>query len=1069
MAGSYNLLLVAISCAIAILAAYTIPSLAEVVKATERPRDRRLWIGGGAVALGIGVWAMHFIGMFAFMLPVPLNFDPLITLLSLLPAIFASIVVISTVAQPYPGRIRLLLSGTAMGAGIGAMHYIGMAAMRLNATMLYDPLWFGVSILVAVVLATIALFMMFAPDRMLPQYRIQLRFISPVFMGLAIATMHYTGMYAAHFFPSEVPLSGIVPNLAWLVAMVSLVSVLIMLLLLLVVILRRQVTEKNQLSIEVLEREQLKDELVSLTEQQAEQISEQIEQLKDNQAYLEEIINNLNDGLITIDENGQIEQVNHAAERLFGYDKAELIGGNVRQLMPEPHRSDHDSYLQNYLHGGQAKIIGIGRELEGLHKNGTLIPMYLSVSETRVDNRRVFTGIVHDISQQKQTEQELVEAKEKSEAAARAKSDFVANMSHEIRTPLNGVLGMLELLEGTSLDRRQHDFVETARSSGNSLLRVISDILDFSKLESSELSIRDIPFDIRSIVEDIATQFAREAADKGIELHTLIAAEVPKSACGDPERIRQVLTNLVDNAIKFTEQGEINITVNAVNGVAHKVGLWFEVKDTGIGIAPDQLDSLFEAFTQQDSSTTRQFGGSGLGLTLCRQIVDLMGGEMGANSNPGAGSAFWFKLHLLPVAQEDEPDNKVIPESLRVLVVDDNKTNRDILSYYMQCWNVDCDTAVDGDTALSLLRQARVDGSSYDVAILDYHMPNMNGLQLVQALSAEDLLPSSRVVMLSSVYVDETEFKQLGITSYLVKPVRQSEIFNVLMQVTGVLYTSLSTIQTDNYGKREADLSFHNAKILLVDDMRINQVVGQEMLRDLGISAELANNGNEALDALNDNDYDLVLMDCQMPVMDGFEATGKIRSNQREQGVNAVPIIALTAHALEGDREACLAAGMNDYLSKPFTKADLAMVIARWLPAKRKQYAVAGVRREIPELQDFDPAVLERLFDLVRLRGLLRQEGLTFKLLLDAFTSDALSTLPLLREAVAKGDAAAMGNAAHGLKGASLGIGASALADLCQMLEVQAMEGRVQEPGLQLDRICAEYDSSMEVLNALGK
>ncbi|BCR03848.1 hypothetical protein DESUT3_09170 [Desulfuromonas versatilis] len=674
--------------------------------------------------------------------------------------------------------------------------------------------------------------------------------------------------------------------------------------------------------------ERIVEERTAELSQSNAELARQIEERRQLHAALTEsearhraIVETAVDGIVTIDEQAIVQSFNPAAERIFAYRAEEVIGRNVKLLQPEPYHSHHDQYIRNYLRTGRRKIIGVGREVVGLRRDGTEFPLDLAVSEVLLGEKRLFTGIIRDITERKRAEAELQAAKEQAEVANRAKSEFLASMSHEIRTPMNAIIGMAELLADTPLQPEQREYVRIFQAAGENLLSLINDILDLSKFEAGHLELESIPFSLREILEKTCEILALRAHHKGLELTCRLAPEVPPGLLGDPLRLRQVLVNLIGNAIKFTERGEIRVEVKAAAapGAGQSQELEFCVADTGIGIPAEKQGEIFERFTQVDASTTRRYGGSGLGLNISRRIVEAMGGEIRVDSEPGRGSIFRFSLALPLAPAPAEPPAPPAIAGLKTLVVDDCATNRLVLRELLAAWGAEVGEAAEGPEALAALERAKQAKRPFELVLLDCRMPGMDGFDVAGRIRQNSAFAGMTVMMVTSDNRagDIARARSLGITGYMVKPVKREDLRRA---IAGAL---ADTRRPPPQEAPPAGAADRPLRILLADDSQDNRLLVAAYLKSSPHSLELAEDGGQALEKYRQGEYDLVLMDMQMPVMDGYEATRQIRAWEQAQGRPPTPVIALTAYALAEDAGRSLAAGCSAHLTKPIKKETL--------------------------------------------------------------------------------------------------------------------------------------------------
>ncbi len=1281
--GYYSTGLVALSVIIAILAAGAALDLTNRVTAAHG-RARALWLAGGAFAMGLGIWSMHYVGMLAFHLPVPVLYDVPTVMASLLAAVFASAVALFVVSRRTLGPIAALLSSLVMGTGIAAMHYTGMAAMRMPAQISYRPFWFTLSVVIAIIVALVALILTFQLRSDAIRAWDWRKIGSALLMGAAIPAMHYTGMAAAQFTAAG-PVASEVHNAigtsALGTAAIAGSTFLVLALALGTSMLDRHLAAQAGSLARFAALVESSDDAIVATaadgtitawnpgaEQMlgyaaGEVVGQSVVMLEtpSRPGEAQSILSRITAGERLYDyETERRHKDGHVVDVSISYspirDRAGSVAGisavardvterrrsqrleeatyriaqaanaavSLAALLPAVHRAlgelmparnfyialhdaekgvlsfpyfvdEHDpapqarelrkgmteyvlrtgrsllatpavfddlvrrgevnpigtppidwlgvplktqagtigvlvvqSYLEGVRYGereqgvlefvsaqialaversrAQDALGASERRLKDVLASSTavlyactdfgdgLTPGWVSENIGQVmgyevaealrstwwiehlhpdDRRRVVAqlptvlkaghvtveyrfavkdgsyrwlhdsarlvrdaaglpveiiGTWLDITDRKQAEAAMREARDLAERAARTRSAFLANMSHEIRTPMNAVLGFVELVLDTELSDEQRRALELVRSSSEALLTILNDILDYSKIEAEHLELESIRFELPKVVHATATLLAVRAREKHLELTVDVGPEVPHAVRGDPTRIRQVLMNLIGNAIKFTEQGEVNVSATLVQRRDPDALIEFRVRDTGIGIAPDQQAAIFEEFTQADSSMTRRFGGTGLGLAISRRLVHLMGGVLQVRSDVGHGSEFSFVLSL-PLESDAAQAQSRPARSLngcRILVVDDNETNRRILRDMIGAEGVQVEQAPGVAAALTLLRDAARAGRLYDLTILDAQMPDQDGFALAAAVRGDPSLSAARLLMLTSAGQrgDGERCRQLGIQAYLTKPIARADMIEAIRvaldPTRGAGAGELITRHT--IAESRATL-----RILLAEDNRVNQQVATAMLAKRGHQVDVVDNGREAVDAVARQRYDLVLMDIQMPEMDGFAATAAIRA--LPQG-GVLPIIALTAHALSGERERCLARGMNDYLAKPFKAHDLFAIVER----------AASPAAPLPPLSG------NAVLDLESFRVTMREAGAEDAVdgILDTFVNTTDERLQALTDGMDAGEPEAIAKAAHAFKSAAGAIGAQRLAGVLLEIEQAGRAGAVE-------------------------
>ncbi|MBA3353836.1 MAG: response regulator [Blastocatellia bacterium] len=793
--------------------------------------------------------------------------------------------------------------------------------------------------------------------------------------------------------------------------------------------------------------------------------------MRESEAKFRDLFDNAPVAYHELDTEGRFTRVNNTEELLLGYTNDELVGRHPWEIIVE--KVSHGAIKEKLA--GTAPLQAVERTF--IRKDGTLVSV-LNEDRRIYDENGKTTGIrttLQDITAQKKLEEELRLARDVALEGARLKSEFLANMSHEIRTPMNGVIGMTGLLLDSELDAQQRDFAETIRNSGEALLTIINDILDFSKIEAGKLQFDVVDFDLRNVVEGTVESLAEKAREKTIEFASFVHNEVPTLLRGDPGRLRQILTNLTGNALKFTEKGEVIVLAEKMSENIDGAMIRFSVRDTGIGISEEAQTRLFEAFTQADGSTTRKYGGTGLGLSISKQLVALMDGDIGVESVPGQGSTFWFTANFekQPAGEELSPVETKDLSGLRVLIVDDNATNRKIMTHQVGSWGMTSEEADSGDVALSLMQGAVSDGKPFDLVLLDLFMPGVDGFELAASIKQNQKTSSAHLILLSSggSRGDAIKARETGISAYLTKPVKQSQLYDCIVTVISTPAeqcdghagnAGASALVAQHSIKEARPLS--NKLVLIAEDNLVNQKVASHQLLKLGYRSDVVANGLEAVEALGRIRYDIVLMDCQMPEMDGFAATAEIR--RIEGSDRHTPIIAMTANALAGDDKKCLDAGMDDYLSKPVKPELLHQKLLHWFAQTEGGPVVGQDEAATIGAERSGPVINKET--LAGLRELQQPGDLDFVTeLIDLYQESSTEQLGLLRTAIDDCNAAEVKRIAHLLKGSSANIGAEQIAEVCLEMEKTWADDKIapEDPWALFTTLEEEMNLAVNELN----
>lgn len=762
---------------------------------------------------------------------------------------------------------------------------------------------------------------------------------------------------------------------------------------------------------------------------------------KRSEKQFENLLETAPDAMVIINELGEILIANQQTESMFGYSKAELIGQKIELLMPERFKALHPSDRNKFFLNPTVRAMGYGNELVGLTKDGREIPVEISLSPMKRKDGVVVSAAIRDVTERNRMQNDLVVAMEKAQAATQAKSEFLANMSHEIRTPMNSIIGMSYLALQTELTNKQRSYIEKTHQSAESLLGIINDILDFSKIEAGQLTIEKVPFELGKTLDSLANIIGLKAEEKGIELVFDTPADVTQRLIGDPLRLLQILINLSNNAIKFTEQGDVVVSISQTSIQGDTVNLRFEISDTGIGMTQEQQDKLFKSFSQGDTSVTRKFGGTGLGLAICKNLTELMGGEIAVSSMPLQGSCFSFTLpfEIDRTVSATTACTSLDLGAFNVLVVDDNKSSRDILSTILEGFTVNVTTCESGREAIELIKVRNQD-APFHFVFMDWKMPELDGIETTRIIQSDPNIKQVPTFIMVTAFKREEAIiaaSDIKLKAFLTKPVTPSTLLDTMLNVgqeegTVALPTMEHTLQSD------ASTQLVGAKVLLVEDNGFNQAVATELLQLHQIEVDVANHGLEAIQMLNKNDYDGVLMDCQMPVLDGYSATERIREMPQYQ---SLPIIAMTANAMAGDKEKALASGMNDHIAKPVKVETMLSTMAKWIKPAHPQ-RLEGIETSTEQVIDLNETIasIEKIppLDFMDRKQALDYSANSVELvlsLMSRFAKEQSGFAAELNKLILQDDLNAALRTVHSLKSNAASLGLKAIAELAQEIE----------------------------------
>jgi PAS domain S-box-containing protein len=824
---------------------------------------------------------------------------------------------------------------------------------------------------------------------------------------------------------------------------------------------------------DITRRKEIELELKRINENLEEIVTARTVELARTTKFFENIFNSSLDGIITTNLQGTILYVSPRIKDILGYDPKEVLGRNFQEFFATE-AIEARKKLEELIQKGEMKSY----ELQSQKKNGESIVLNISSSLLRHDEGEVvgITSLYRDVSEEKRMTEALAQAKERAEAANRAKSQFLANMSHEIRTPINGILGMAELCLETELEREQNHRITTIKKEADSLLHIINEVLDFSKIEAGKCEIENIPFDLKNLFEDVVESFSYRITQKGLECLSHISPGMPDRVVGDPGRLRQVLRNLIGNAIKFTHEGQITIKVEPLEEGVQNIKLRFLIKDSGIGIPMEKQALIFESFTQADGSTTRRYGGTGLGLTISKQLIELMGGEIGIESTPDQGSTFWFTA-LFQKQEKIEfiPNPEISLVQTRILIVMQNDTVRQTMTETLIEWGSQPLEANGAPQALSILGRAVTNQTPVHLVLCDLHLSGMNGFDLAREVGRTESLKTIPIIIIadSGNPGDGKICRDLGIAGYLSKPFSDDNLFCAIQTV---LDSSLKGQEFELVTKHSIiERERKEFRILLAEDYPTNQEIAQRHLQQAGYEVDLAENGQQALEAFKRKSYDLIFMDIQMPILDGYQTTKAIREIEsaladlknknggNQKPISGIPIIAMTAHAMKEHQALCLEAGMDDFISKPFTKKTLMAKAAKWVNPRLGQTSrrISSVLFQTAFEPEERAAKVrsEKPFDLEKAIAEFEGDQAFLAEIIEGFFAKVTEQIGILRQALSAGDAETIRKEAHSIKGGAANLTADVLSEVAFELEKKGKSGELQGAAEIIDELQKEFES----------